>query len=251
MYYTTIQRTDGFGAIFQNIIFNILYAEYHNHTYVYTPLLSIDHNYDNISNFNEKLNSFMNLADTFKRPNDAGTLIELYTEYYSFVQSIIDSLIPSNTFLKIKNAFFSNKSSPFTNDYLNISVHVRRPNICDDRLDGADTPDTYYLDVMNKIRQLKLNKSIKFHIYSQGNSDMFSAYKSDDVEFHLNDTIENTFLGLVYADILVISKSSFSYTAGLLTDGLVIYHPGFWHPPLESWIKDINNLSENNIICNT
>ena len=48
MYYTTRKRDDGFGAIFQNIIFDILYAEYHNYKYVFTPILSIDHNYNNL-----------------------------------------------------------------------------------------------------------------------------------------------------------------------------------------------------------
>ena len=41
---------------------------------------------------------------------------------------------------------------------------------------------------------------------------------------------------LATADILVISRSSFSYVGSILNrDGIVLYHP-FWHRPLSSWI---------------
>jgi hypothetical protein len=41
---------------------------------------------------------------------------------------------------------------------------------------------------------------------------------------------------LATADILVMSRSSFSYVAGILNrNGVVLYHP-FWHSPLSSWI---------------
>ncbi len=41
---------------------------------------------------------------------------------------------------------------------------------------------------------------------------------------------------LATADILVMSKSSFSYIAGILNrKGIILYYP-FWHPPLSSWM---------------
>jgi hypothetical protein len=39
---------------------------------------------------------------------------------------------------------------------------------------------------------------------------------------------------MVLADILVTGASSFSYTAGLLSEGIVYYIP-FWHAPLPHW----------------
>ena len=42
--------------------------------------------------------------------------------------------------------------------------------------------------------------------------------------------------GMATADILIMSRSSFSYVAAILNRrGVVIYHP-FWHSPLPSWI---------------
>ena len=52
---------------------------------------------------------------------------------------------------------------------------------------------------------------------------------------HLNDDVDNSFIGMVAADILVTSPSSLSYVAALISDGEIWYKP-FWHPPLKHWI---------------
>ena len=44
------------------------------------------------------------------------------------------------------------------------------------------------------------------------------------------------------SDILLIGKSSFSYSAGILCDGIVIYpSDGMFHPKLKDW-KNIYEL---------
>ena len=240
MYYTTRKRDDGFGAIFQNIIFDILYAEYHNYKYVFTPILSIDHNYNNDPEFTTKLNKFMNLADTFKCPENS-VINYMNTSDFWTVDAELNKYCKINALNKIKTAFFSDKTSPFNKEHLNVSIHIRRPNARDNRIEGTDTPNSYYLNIINKIRNNNKDKSIKFHIYSQGSEENFSEFKSNDTEFHLNGSVEDTFLGLVYGDTLVISASSLSYTAGLLSNGIVYYKP-FWHPPLDSWVKDNSSI---------
>ena len=57
-----------------------------------------------------------------------------------------------------------------------------------------------------------------------------------DIILHLNESVEDTFTAMVLADILVTSRSSFSYTAAILSEGIVYYMP-FWHPPLPGWIS--------------
>jgi len=61
---------------------------------------------------------------------------------------------------------------------------------------------------------------------------------------HLNEAVWQDsgssyldFLEMLNADILIISKSSFSFTAGLLNKkGIIIYYP-FWHSVPSSWIN--------------
>ena len=123
----------------------------------------------------------------------------------------------------------------FKNNRLNIAVHIRRPNVQDDRINGTDTNDAYYLYIINYIRTKYSNKELIFHIYSQGELSKFECYKNKDTELHINEELTSTFLGLVGAEILITSRSSFSYSAALLSDGEVYYLP-FWHRPRQNWI---------------
>ena len=74
-----------------------------------------------------------------------------------------------------------------------------------------------------------------FHIYSQNDISDYSNYCLTDIELHLNDDLFNTFTGMVSADILVMSRSSLSYVAAILSDG-EIYYQQFWHSPADHWI---------------
>ena len=46
--------------------------------------------------------------------------------------------------------------------------------------------------------------------------------------------IFDTFTEMVAADALIMSRSSFSYSAAVLSDG-DIYYQKFWHPPMKHW----------------
>jgi hypothetical protein len=238
MYYTNYKKHDGFGSVFQNIIFDILYTEYHGNTFVYTPIPTIDHNYTNDPNFTIELEEFMNIKNEYKCPDnlDKNTIITYpICTTYSFIESNINKIFSSESFNKLKNIFYKGKHSPFDKNYINIAVHVRRHNSRDTRIAGTDTPDSYYLNIINTIRKKYIDKQLKFHIYSQGNENNFNVYKNNDTIFHLNESVKDTFTGLVYGDILVMSRSSFSYIAALLSNG-IIYYEKFWHTPLSSWI---------------
>ena len=243
--FTSKPRTDGFGAQFQNIIFDILYAHNnaHNnarHKYVFPKINSFAHNYDNDPTFNQTLIDYMNLKPYFLIPKNVKyAMIPYYNTSvtYRFCETNLTTLLNSNTFKHIQNIFFENKTTPFNTAFYNVSVHVRRYNQHDDRVAGVDTPDNYYLNIIRFIRRrYNQPKPLKFHIYSQGATSDFSMYAADDTEFHINDTdVLNTFSGLVFADSLITSGSSLSYTAAILNKG-VIFYKRFWHKPANHWI---------------
>ena len=75
------------------------------------------------------------------------------------------------------------------------------------------------------------------HIYSQGKPESYEIYNptgSEDIKLHLNESVEDTFLGMAGADALITSGSSFSYIAAFMSDG-DIYYTKFWHPPCSWW----------------
>lgn len=245
VYVTTEPRTDGFGAQFQNIIFDILFTYSNtNYRYVFPNINSFEHNYTRDSGFTERLIRYMNLRDYF--PNKAFNSVKYYksTSTYTYVENNLTQLLKSQTMNTIKTHFYADKNTYFDTHYHNVAVHVRRLNSDDSRVDGTETPDSYYIGLMKTIRDTHPvnGKPLMFHIYSQTRGagynerfmKLYNPGDDDRIKFYLNGNLLHTFHGMVFADILVCSRSSFSYCAALLTNGVVYYKP-FWHKPADFW----------------
>lgn len=225
---TNGKKTDGFGAQAQSIYFSILYAQLHGYKFIYNPITEMEHNIFGDASFIEKAENLMNLSSYIGDMLDAEYLD---TSIYEEVESNLDRL----DFSKIKELYWEGKDTDeFKNDKFNIAVHVRRFNSRDCRVEGTDTPDEYFLYVIKRLREKYNGKPILFHIYSQGETEQFSAYQNEDTQLHLDEDMFDTFRQMVAADVLVTSASSFSYTAALLSDGDIMYLP-FWHKGKKEW----------------
>ena len=64
---------------------------------------------------------------------------------------------------------------------------------------------------------------------------------------------QDSFLHMVYADLLITSKSSFSYKPALLSNGIKVCPKYFWHgyPDTEDWILCDNNGNLDNSLKKT
>jgi len=245
-YLCSNERGDGFGGQFQTYVCALLYAENNNYEYVHRKIVSMEHNYSNDEKFVEKMDNLMNLEGNYKNISDVDAneiheinIVELYNLFESEIDRYLDK--ESEPMKKLKEIFWKNKNKNFfDNNKKNVAIHIRRPNPHDNRLLGTDTPNSYYLNVMNEIREKNNNenkkKELLFHIYSQGSIENFDCYKNDDVIFHIDEELTNTFIGMVASETIVSSCSSFSYAAAFLTDGDVIFPKNFWHRPKSDWI---------------
>lgn len=235
---TNPERSDGFGAQFQTIIYSVMYAELNNLKFIYTPFKSMEHNYNNAADFITKKESLVNFIDNFELNINNGAASISPLAFIQFFEANLVACVNSAALKKIKKVFRANKNTDdyFNRAYLNVAVHVRRHNQHDNRIAGTDTSDDVFLEVINKLRSIYGAQNPLFHVYSQGDGENFSKFNTQDIVFHLNEPIEDTFIAMVLADVLVTSASSFSYTAGILSEGIVYYMP-FWHPPLPSWIS--------------
>lgn len=256
-YYTTSPRTDGFGAQFQNIIADILYVYNNtNHTYVFPNITSFEHNYTKDPEFTERLVRYMNLRSHFPLPLyiSAREVKHIsHTTSYPFVEANLSRLLKSQTMKDMKAMFYEGKTTPFDSQYYNVAVQIRRFNSVDTRMAGADTPHSYYIGLMNHIRATHSSsddkRPLRFHIYSQTTTtDNEAVFKETycnnhpDTELHLNGDVLPTFHGMVFADTLICSGSSFSYCAAFLSNG-VVYYKRFWHQPADFWLIGDDVLS--------
>jgi hypothetical protein len=240
-YYTQIKVNDGFGAQFQKIIQTYIYCKMNNLNFAYNKLDYVEHNYAGDNNFNDKLENLMNLKDNII--NVSTNMDYTYLDFNSIVRNYfennIDSCCESEHMQFIKDCFWKNKSKNyFNNNKINVAIHIRRENSHDKGLAGerATTPNSYYLNIMNSIREKynNLDKELLFHIYSQGNIENFQDLDRNDVKFYINYDMIESFIGMVSSEILVTSPSSFSYIAALISDGKIYYKP-FWHNPRRGW----------------
>jgi hypothetical protein len=238
MNYTNSFQSDGFGAQYQKIIQTFLYCKINNLNFLYRPFSQIEHNYNNdplfVDNIEHLVNIKNNIENITLQDNNIKNL-DYNSIIRPFCENNIDNICNNIHLEFIKKCFWENKDkNVFKNNKINIAVHVRRPNSHDNRKEGSDTPDKYYLNIINIIRNRYQNKELLFHIYSQGENKNFEIFKAPDTILHLNEELPLTFIGMVGADILVTSASSLSYVAALLSNG-IIYYKKFWHNPRKEW----------------
>jgi hypothetical protein len=243
MFLTVDERVDGFGAQFQTIICCILLAENTGNEYIHRRIRSMEHNYNNDPDYLSKAELLMNVSNNYTTISYDDKVPENMISYtpqviiYNF-ELHMNRLLNSESLIKLKTNFWKNKNrNIFNNDAFNIAIHIRSTNLHDITLESVrSTPLRYYFNVIERIkRNVISSKQIIFHIYSQNDISDYDEFDKEGVCFHLNENISDTFIGLVAADILVTSKSAFSYSAAILSDGIIYYQP-FHQPPGEKWI---------------
>ena len=151
----------------------------------------------------------------------------------------------------IQRKFYTSKARKkeqlqFRTNYFNIAIHVRRGDI----VVGQDNQNynlkfrwqdnTYFEKVLTQvIANCKTSKPIAIYLFSQGSKNDFPEFeKFSNLHFCLDWTAQDSFLHMVFADVLITSKSSFSYKPALLSKGIKICPKDFWHgyPMKEDWI---------------
>jgi hypothetical protein len=236
--YTSVVSTDGFGAQYQRVLQTYIYCKMNNLNFVYNKFNLVEHVPN--ANYIKTLELLINLNTNITNINNQMnvTNIDYVLTIMPFFEKNIDSCCESEHMQFIKKCFWENKNKNwFNNGKLNVAVHIRRENPIDNGYAGerATTPNSYYLNIMNHIRIKYADKNVQFHIYSQGNQSNFKEFVNKDTILYLDHDLIETFFGMVSANIFIMSPSSFSYAAALISDGEIYYKP-FWHNPKKTWI---------------
>jgi hypothetical protein len=152
---------------------------------------------------------------------------------------------------------------------LNIAIHIRRGELFvvdSDRM----LPNSYYISCMKSLKTILDNNNIPFtfHLYTEVATQPFDVTPShhgilnrtsstitirpddshmddfkefDSIVYHINECPVETLVNLVNSDILLASRSSYSYVAAMLKKkGVILFHP-FWHKLNKNWIPVYSN----------
>ena len=218
--YTITGKSDGFGAQYQSIMSGIAYCNHMNYQYIHTPIKILSHN-ENV----ELLNQFIGIPPN-NEPVDiiskcAGEVHHAKKPSLYYTPEVLQT---------IRNYYYSTeKPSIIVPD---IAIHLRRGDV-GENYKKRFTSNKEYIELINNVA--KIYPQHKITIFSEGKEEDFEELKRENITFCLNGDIRETFHNLVRAKILILSKSSFSYSAALLNENLVYYVFPFWHKKLNHW----------------
>lgn len=137
------------------------------------------------------------------------------------------------------------RTAPPLQERLNVALHVERgeigttPDLSNPNLTMRWNSDQYFLSSIDQRSRTDFGSRMAFDVYSQGHASAFGAFTThSNVRLHPDTDLAETFLGLATADLLISSRSSLSYKAALLNEGLKTCPDAFWHgyPDEREWL---------------
>jgi len=231
-FYTVKGCTDGFGAQYQHIMSGIAFGEFNNYVYVHSPFITIEHNVDV-----DKLNTFIGINNNHLSADELLSTDVIVQPYADAVHwSNNPSMYYTDNVKQIIKNFYYSTHKPLIAD-VDIAIHIRRGDVNEDFTDRF-TENSKYIKLIQALKLKFPNK--KIHIFSEGKIEDFKEFGLNEDNFKLNLDVDETFHSLVCAKILIIAKSSFSYSSAILNENVVYYMDdflNFWHKPLNTWLN--------------
>lgn len=130
----------------------------------------------------------------------------------------------------------------------NVAIHIRRGDIVQNDSQHLNPNLTmrwmdteYYIHQTAKyVSRFSGGKEVHLYLFSQADQDELKGFEPyGTVHFCNQMTAIDSFLHMVKADMLIMSRSGMSYQAAKLNmNGIIIFPVGFWREPVESekWI---------------
>jgi hypothetical protein len=239
----------------QAIFSTMLYAHCANLVYLHTPIRSVEHNSYNHEDWAARwertfspgyaeLRSGQIDIDTIRvvpvesmrfelprtAPREPTLLVASECHRYADAHPDFYSLIQP----KLRQKYARN-TRPWwpRGDRLTVAVHVRRGDV-NERDRDRFTSNLMITNQIDQLDRLLGSHPHDIHVFSEGSEEDFGPIR-DRAVMHLNGDVFESLDALINAEIFVMAKSSFSYTAALLSRGIVIYNQ-FWHASLQRWI---------------
>jgi hypothetical protein len=201
------------------------------------------------------MENLMNLRPHFTPFGDESLNNAFITIYDMTIKNVIHANIDYYTsdeyMRRIKDMFWANKDDHTlfdNNGKLNVVLYLPEnatvlPNdpenatvLPNDPENASVLPYDIYVNTIQTLRD-QYNGNLTFHIYAQGYIDAFQCFSAaEDTIIHMNENIESIFISMVAADMLIVTNSSLSYTAALLSNG-IIYYQSNTNPPRNTWIS--------------
>lgn len=263
-YITCAGKHDRAGAQALAILSTMVFADRAGLQYVHTPFERMD--FTSAADV-ARWEAFLNLGDGEPRITDAalsalprlplsspadlpffrhrGRVVYVARHCHAYANRFPDEYLRLRDRLRAKYAAAAQDiASRRAAGRLTVAVHVRRGDVS---AGGAHadrfTPNARVRATIAAVCEAASAAGLTpaLHLYSDGRPEEFADLADLGLALHLDDDAFTTFHHLAEADVLVMSKSTFSYVAALLSSGVVIYESfagtSFHHRPLSGWLQ--------------
>jgi hypothetical protein len=249
---TCAGRDDGFGRQAMARISGLNFAKAFGATYVDTPFTAIGHAPGDMGAWVDAWEKRFNFGKGEVSIGSDDFQIVDYSDYLRHGHEITDKVV-----LRFQQCFWLGRRFPDsfediadslrekfgvtprvrTEKQIVVAVHVRRGDVGKNRNALRFTPNRKIVRAIECLREVLDELGVKgtFQVHSQGDPEDFAEFSQIGCELYLDTDAILTMQMLVEADVLLMAKSSFSYLAAIINDGVKIYEPMF-DPPLSSWI---------------
>jgi hypothetical protein len=247
-------KNDGAGSQAQAAMSAFCFARAHGASYVHRPFTTIEHAEFAMPDWVKAWEDYFNIGagERSLRPDDElivpidriGAIAakqrrivaaEHYLHFCNEDPEAWERVMP-----ELRRKFWLNKQPRARQEgTLRVAVHMRRGDVSagNKKVARNFTPNATFVNTLTRLRSLLADKckALTIEVFSQGDPKMFADLAALGAELRLDAPALDTHRGLVEADILVMSKGAFSYTAGLLNDGIVLYDPQKYRA-LQDWV---------------
>jgi hypothetical protein len=246
-------KGDGAGSQAQAAMSALCFAKAHGLAYVHRPFTTIAHAETDMATWVRTWEDYFNLGAFEQRLGDDDTPVialdrlplkpranpiivaaEHYLRYCNRDPQAWERVLP-----QLRAKFWEGKQRQKRGE-ISLAIHMRRGDVSagDRKVANNFTPNATFVNTLTRLKALVGSKApaLRIEIFSQGDPAMFADLAALGAHLRLDEPALDTHRALVEADILVMSKGAFSYTAGVLNEGITLYDPQKYRP-LQGWIK--------------
>lgn len=247
-------KDDGAGSQAQAAMSALCFARAHGLAYIHRPFGHIQHAETDMAAWVRAWEDYFNLGAGERRLGDDDTPI-VPVEHVDFSPGGGPGIIAAEHYLhfcnqapdawervlpELRRKFWADKQRrPRRRGEIRLAVHMRRGDVsAEDRKVARNfTPNAIFVNTLARLKALLADKGtvLRIEVFSQGDASMFADLAAMGAKLRLDAPALDTHRALVEADILVMSKGAFSYTAALLNDGIVLYDPQKYRA-LQDWV---------------
>ncbi len=247
-------KGDGAGSQAQAAMSALCFAKAHGLPYIHRPFAYIAHAETDMPSWVHTWEEYFNLGAFERKLGDDDTPIvaldrlkltprgepvivtaEHYLRYCNRDSDAWERVLPL-----LRAKFWEGKQRHKQSGEIRLAIHMRRGDVsaADKKVAKNFTPNTTFVNTLTRLKALVGTKApaLRIEIFSQGKPAMFADLAELGAQLRLDEPALDTHRALVEADILVMSKGAYSYTAGVLNEGITLYDPQKYRP-LRGWVR--------------